>query len=237
VGVSRTCQSDRELTRELQYIYHQIVSLLNLTQLNHIFQHKQNYDLGRLLTGSEHLTDNLLCLLDHDPGLLVSTVTCLHLASSTSDLVSPRLPTPRTWSSPSSSLGTAWSPWYARRTSTCTIWTCTCSSTWWASSFHEGEGWTPICHSKFSTAGFFHTHISYLELASDLCLILVSADREEFFNLFDCKHRFLEQLSQRTAYKALNEALKCPSYSVSQVGIPELRHFLYKSKSSGLYTR
>uniref|UniRef100_A0A8C7EZ44 Vacuolar fusion protein MON1 homolog n=1 Tax=Oncorhynchus kisutch TaxID=8019 RepID=A0A8C7EZ44_ONCKI len=161
VGVSQTCQSDRELTRELQYIYYQIVSLLNLTQLNHIFQHKQNYDLGRLLTGFEHLTDNLLRLLDRDPGLLVSTVTCLPLASSTSDLVSSRL------------------------TSTCTIWTCTCSSTWWASSFHEGEGWTPICHTKFSTAGFFHTHISYLEPASDLCLILVSADREEFFNLSD----------------------------------------------------
>uniref|UniRef100_A0A8C8HKU2 Vacuolar fusion protein MON1 homolog n=1 Tax=Oncorhynchus tshawytscha TaxID=74940 RepID=A0A8C8HKU2_ONCTS len=219
VGVSQTCQSDRELTRELQYIYYQI-----------------NYDLGRLLTGSEHLTDNLLRLLDRDLGLLVSTVTCLPLASSTSDLVSSRLPRPRTWSSPSSWLGTAWSPWYARRTSTCTIWTCTCSSTWWASSFHEGEGWTPICHPKFSTAGFFHTHISYLEPASDLCLILVSADREEFFNLSDCKHRFLERLSKRTAYKALKEALKCPSYSVSQVGIPELRHFLYKSKTSGIYT-
>uniref|UniRef100_A0A8C7C406 Vacuolar fusion protein MON1 homolog n=1 Tax=Oncorhynchus kisutch TaxID=8019 RepID=A0A8C7C406_ONCKI len=160
VGVSQTCQSDRELTRELQYIYYQIVSLLNLTQLNHIFQHKQNYDLGRLLTGFEHLTDNLLRLLDRDPGLLVSTVTCLPLAAKTKNLVF-------------SILGT------------CTIWTCTCSSTWWASSFHEGEGWTPICHTKFSTAGFFHTHISYLEPASDLCLILVSADREEFFNLSD----------------------------------------------------
>uniref|UniRef100_A0A8C7R4A6 Vacuolar fusion protein MON1 homolog n=1 Tax=Oncorhynchus mykiss TaxID=8022 RepID=A0A8C7R4A6_ONCMY len=192
VGVSRTCQSDRELTRELQYIYYQIVRQLNLTQLNHIFQHKQNYDLGRLLTGSEHLTDNLLRLLDRDPGLLVSTVTCLPLASSTSDLVSSRLPRPRTWSFPSSWLGTAWSLWYARRTS-----------------------WTPICHPKFSTAGFFHTHISYLELASDLCFILVSADREEFFYLSDCKHCFLERLSQCTAYKALKEALKCPSYSVN----------------------
>uniref|UniRef100_A0A674CDF3 Vacuolar fusion protein MON1 homolog n=1 Tax=Salmo trutta TaxID=8032 RepID=A0A674CDF3_SALTR len=234
VGVSRTCQSDRELTRELQYIYYQIVSLLTLTQLNHIFQHKQNYELGRLLTGSEHLTD--ICW----------TVT--RACSSALSLASPfpaspvtwsppacRLPRPRTWSSPSSWLGTAWSRWYARRTSTCTTWTCTCSSTWRASSFREGEGRMPICHPKFNTAGFFHTHISYLEPAFDLCLILVSADREDFFNLSDCKHRFLERLSQCTAYKAL-EALKCPSYSVSQVGIPELRHFLYKSKTSGLYT-
>ncbi|CAB1314740.1 unnamed protein product, partial [Coregonus sp. 'balchen'] len=85
VGVSRTCQSDRELTRELQNIYYQIVSQLTLTQLNHIFQHKQNYNLCCLLAGSEHLTDN------RDPGLLLSTVTCLPLASSTCDLVSSSL--------------------------------------------------------------------------------------------------------------------------------------------------
>ncbi|MED6280754.1 hypothetical protein CHARACLAT_014058 [Characodon lateralis] len=52
----------------------------------------------------------------------------------------------------------------------------------------------------------------------------------------DCKQRFMERLSKRSAYQAMKDALKCPIYSVAQVGIPELRHFLYKSKSSGLYT-
>ncbi|KAK2862547.1 hypothetical protein Q5P01_002080 [Channa striata] len=52
----------------------------------------------------------------------------------------------------------------------------------------------------------------------------------------ECKQRFLERLTKRSAYQAMKDALKCPSYSVAQVGIPELRHFLYKSKSSGLYT-
>ncbi|KAK2862546.1 hypothetical protein Q5P01_002079 [Channa striata] len=91
VGVSQTCQSDKELLRELHYIYYQIVSLLTLTQLNHIFQHKQNYDLRRLLAGSEYLTDNLLHRLDRDPGLLLSAVTCLPLASSARDVVSASL--------------------------------------------------------------------------------------------------------------------------------------------------
>ena len=109
-----------------------------------------------------------------------------------------------------------------------------CSS---SSSFREGEGWTPICLPKFNSAGFFHAHISYLEPASELCLILVSTDREEFFSLSDCKQRFLERLRKRNAYQALKEAVKTPSYSVDLVGIPELRHFLYKSKSSGLFTR
>uniref|UniRef100_A0A3P8ZGQ2 Vacuolar fusion protein MON1 homolog n=1 Tax=Esox lucius TaxID=8010 RepID=A0A3P8ZGQ2_ESOLU len=240
VGVSRTCQSDLELTRELQYIYYQIVSLLTLTQLNHIFQHKQNYDLRRLLAGSEHLTDNLLQMLDRDPGLLLSAVTCLPLASSTRDLVSSSLQAAKAKNLVFSILLAGdrlvtlvrKKDQYLHHMDLHLLFNLVGSS----SSFREGEGWTPICLPKFNTAGFFHAHISYLEPASDLCLILVSTDREDFFNLSECKHRFLERLSRRSAYQALKEALKCPSYSVTQVGIPELRHFLYKSKSSGLYT-
>ncbi|KAM7005590.1 vacuolar fusion protein MON1 homolog A [Tautogolabrus adspersus] len=240
VAVSRTCQSDKELLRELQYIYYQIVSLLTLTQLNHIFKHKQNYDLRRLLAGSEYLTDNLLHRLDRDPGLLLSAVTCLPLSSSTRDVVSSSLQAAKAINLVFSILLAGdrlvtlvrKKDQFLHHIDLNLVFNLVCSS----SSFREGEGWTPICLPKFNTAGFFHAHISYLEPASDLCLILVSTDREDFFNMSDCKQRFLERLNKRSAYQALKEALKCPSYSVEQVGIPELRHFLYKSKSSGLYT-
>ncbi|KAF0035310.1 hypothetical protein F2P81_013068 [Scophthalmus maximus] len=240
VGVSRTCQSDKELLRELQYIYYQIVSLLTLTQLNHIFKHKQNYDLRRLLAGSEYLTDNLLHRLDRDPGLLLSAVTCLPLASSARDVVSSSLQAAKSKSLVFSILLAGdrlvtlvrKKDQFLHHIDLHLVFNLVGSS----SAFREGEGWTPICLPKFNTAGFFHAHISYLEPASELCLILVSTDREDFFNMSDCKKRFLERLSKRSAYQALKEALKCPSYPVAQVGIPELRHFLYKSKSSGLYT-
>lgn len=240
VGVSKTCQSDKELLRELQYIYYQIVSLLTLTQLNHIFQHKQNYDLRRLLAGSEYLTDNLLNRLDKDPGLLISAVTCLPLASSVRDVVSSSLQAAKSKNLVFSILLAGdqlvtlvrKKDQFLHHIDLHLVFNLVGSS----SSFREGEGWTPICLPKFNTAGFFHAHISYLEPGSELCLILVSTDREDFFNMSDCKKRFLERLSKRSAYQALKEALKCRSYSVEQVGIPELRHFLYKSKSSGLYT-
>ncbi|KAM4588856.1 vacuolar fusion protein MON1 homolog A [Odontesthes bonariensis] len=240
VGVSRTCQSDKELQRELQYIYYQIVSLLTLTQLNHIFQHKQNYDLRRLLAGSEYLTDNLLHRLERDPGLLLSAVTCLPLASSARDVVSSSLQAAKSKSLVFSILLAGdrlvtlvrKKDQFLHHIDLHLVFNLVGSS----SSFREGEGWTPICLPKFNTAGFFHAHISYLEPGSQLCLILVSTDREDFFNMSDCKQRFMERLSKRSAYQALKEALKCPSYSLTQVGIPELRHFLYKSKSSGLYT-
>ncbi|XP_006630748.1 vacuolar fusion protein MON1 homolog A [Lepisosteus oculatus] len=240
VGVAHTRQSERELTRELLYIYYQIVSLLTLTQLNHIFQRKQNYDLRRLLAGSEHLTDNLLKLLDRDPGLLLCAVSCLPLPSSTRDVISSSLQAAKSKSLVFSILLAGnqlvtlvrKKDQYLHHMDLHLLFNLVGSS----SSFREGEGWTPICLPKFNTAGFFHAHISYLEPASDLCLILVSTDREDFFNLSDCKQRFLERLRRRSAYPALQEATRSPSYPVSQVGIPELRHFVYKSKSSGLYT-
>uniref|UniRef100_H3CPF4 Vacuolar fusion protein MON1 homolog n=1 Tax=Tetraodon nigroviridis TaxID=99883 RepID=H3CPF4_TETNG len=240
VGVSQTPQSEKELLRELQYIYYQIVSLLTLTQLNHIFQRKQNYDLRRLLAGSEYLTDNLLHRLDRDPGLLLSAVTCLPLPSSVRDVVSSSLQAAKAKDLVFSILlaGDRLVTLVRKRDQFLhhidlhLVLNLVGSS----SSFREGEGWTPICLPKFNTAGFFHAHISYLEPASELCLILVSTEREDFFNMSNCKRRFLERLTRRSAYQALKEALKCPSYSVEQVGIPELRHFLYKSKSSGLYT-
>ncbi|XP_030633610.1 vacuolar fusion protein MON1 homolog A [Chanos chanos] len=240
VGVSKTAQSDRELTRELQYVYYQIVSLLTLTQLNHVFQHKQNYDLRRLLAGSEHLTDNLLRLLDRDPGLLLSAVMCLPLSSSARDVVSSSLQAAKAKSLVFSILIAGnrlvtlvrKKDQFLHHMDLHLLFNLVNSS----SSFREGEGWTPVCLPKFNTAGFFHAHISYVEPASDLCLILVSTDREDFFNLSDCKRRFLERLRKRSAYQVLQEALRAPTYSVSQVGIPELRHFVYKSKSSGLYT-
>uniref|UniRef100_A0A3Q3QEV0 Vacuolar fusion protein MON1 homolog n=1 Tax=Monopterus albus TaxID=43700 RepID=A0A3Q3QEV0_MONAL len=233
VGVSQSCQSDRELLRELHYIYYQIVSLLTLTQLNHIFQLKQNYDLRRLLAGSEYLTDNLLHRLDRDPALLLSAVT-------RPDVVSASLQAAKAKSLVFSILLAGdrlitlvkKKDQFLHHIDLHLVFNLVGSS----SSFREGEAWTPICLPKFNMEGFFHAHISYLEPASELCLILVSTDREDFFNMSECKQRFLERLSKRSAYLAMKEALKCPSYPVAQVGIPELRHFLYKSKSSGLYT-
>lgn len=106
-----------------------------------------------------------------------------------------------------------------------------------SSAFREGEGWTPVCLPKFSTSGFFHAHVSYLLPGTRLCLVLVSTDREDFFTLSACKRRFLERLQKRSAFQVLQEALSNPTYPVAQVAIPQLTHFVYKSKSSGLYTR
>ncbi|XP_074861162.1 vacuolar fusion protein MON1 homolog A [Carettochelys insculpta] len=240
VAVARTRQSEQEIAHELLYIYYQILSLLTWTQLHHLFQQKQNYDLRRLLAGSERITDNLLDLMARDPSFLMGAARCLPMAAGLRDTVSSCLQQARAKSLVFSIL-------IARNQLVSLVrrkdqvlhpidlhllFNLISSS----SSFREGEAWTPICLPKFNSSSFFHTHISYLEPDTDLCLLLVSANREDFFTVSDCKRRFQERLRRRGVAHALQEALRSPFYSASQVGIPDLRHFIYKSKSSGLFT-
>ncbi|KAJ7419536.1 Vacuolar fusion protein MON1 A [Pitangus sulphuratus] len=240
VAVARTQQSEQEIAHELLYIYYQILSLLTWTQLNHIFQQKQNYDLRRLLAGSERITDNLLDLMAHDPSFLMGAVRCLPLAASVRDAVSSSLQQAKAKSLVFSILLSGnqlvslvrKKDQFLHPIDLHLLFNLISSS----SSFREGEAWTPICLPKFNSSGFFHAHISYLEQEMDLCLLLVSTDREDFFTVSDCKRRFQERLRRRGVHHALQEALRTPFYSVAQVGIPDLRHFIYKSKSSGLFT-
>ncbi|XP_006007695.1 vacuolar fusion protein MON1 homolog A [Latimeria chalumnae] len=240
VGVARTCQSEQDIARELLYIYYQIISLLTFTQLTRIFEQKQNYDLRRLLAGSERITDNLLNLMDQDPSFLMSAVRCLPLATSTREAISSSLQQAKAKNLVFSILLSRnqlvtlvrKKDQFLHHVDLHLLVNLISSST----SFREGEAWTPICLPKFNCNGFFHAHISYLDQVTDLCLLLISTDREDFFNISNCKRRFLERIKKRSTYQALQDSLQNPTYSCTQVGIPDLRHFIYKSRSSGLFT-
>ncbi|KAG8128361.1 hypothetical protein E2320_015202 [Naja naja] len=240
VAVAQTRQSEQEIAQELLYIYYQIVSLLTLTQLNRIFQQKQNYDLRRLLAGSERITDNLVDLMARDPSFLMGAARCLPMAAGVRDVVSACLQQAKAKSLVFAILLSKNQlvslvrkrDQFLHPIDLHLLFNLISSS----SSFREGEGWTPICLPKFNSNGFFHAHISYLEPNVDLCLVLISTDREDFFTVSHCKQKFQERLKKRGVQHALLEAVRTPFYSVSQVGIPDLRHFIYKSKSSGLFT-
>ncbi|XP_044307035.1 vacuolar fusion protein MON1 homolog A isoform X1 [Varanus komodoensis] len=240
VAVAQTRQSEQEIAQELLYIYYQMVSLLTWTQLNRIFQQKQNYDLRRLLAGSERITDNLLDLMARDPSFLMGAARCVPMAAGVRDAVSSCLQQAKAKSlvfgillSKNQLVSLVRKKEQFLHPIDLHLLFNLISS---CSSFREGEAWTPICLPKFNSSGFFHAHISYLEQDVDLCLLLISTDREDFFTMSNCKRKFQERLKKRGVYHALLEALRTPFYCASQVGLPDLRHFIYKSKSSGLFT-
>lgn len=59
-------------------------------------------------------------------------------------------------------------------------------------SFKASESWTPICLPKFDSNGFLHAHISYLTDGCDACLLLMSTERDVFFDLQEAKQKITE---------------------------------------------
>lgn len=120
-------------------------------------------------------------------------------------------------------------------------------------SFKSAESWTPICLPKFDSDGFLHAHVSYLSEDCQACLLLLSVEKDDFFILSEAKQKITEvqskfasvspfsrsidstflfqKLRRSNVLKAINDAMNSRGINLRSIGIPEIRHFLYKSKS------
>lgn len=97
-------------------------------------------------------------------------------------------------------------------------------------SFQTGESWYPICLPKFNANGYLHAYVSYLAEESDICLLIFSVEKDVFFELSEIKKRITEKLTKNNSLQAINEALAQKEICLKTIGVPEVRHFLYKSK-------
>lgn len=83
--------------------------------------------------------------------------------------------------------------------------------------------------------GYLHAHVSYLSEDCQACLLLLSVDRDVFFTLSDAKKRITEKLRRTHCLEALSEEINKQTngkFNLTSIGIPELRHFLYKPRST-----
>jgi hypothetical protein len=81
------------------------------------------------------------------------------------------------------------------------------------------ESWMPICLPKFNDRGFVHAYVSYVTPqypapASNLCLVLVSPDRDKFFELSECRKSIVQHMTQSGALFLLQEAIRKSEYSI-----------------------
>ncbi|XP_073496478.1 vacuolar fusion protein MON1 homolog B-like isoform X2 [Phyllobates terribilis] len=236
VSVSRAPQSEEQLRKELQYVYYQIISMLTQASVARIFERKKNYDLRRLLTGSEKILDSLLDLLDTDPGFLLGAVRCVALPSPLRDSLSSILTKAITPNLVFSIL-VAEQQLVTVVQERAVIEDCRLDPAdlqlllnliGASSAFQAGEIWTPICLPRFNPDGYFYAYISYLDPDCTVCLVLLSTDKESFYAVSGCKRKIQESMEAQNSLQALAGALRCCSYSASLVGVPELLHFVYK---------
>ncbi|GFR72861.1 vacuolar fusion protein MON1 homolog A-like [Elysia marginata] len=241
VGVTRGRESTQQMLLQLTYMYNQVISVLTHNTLVRTFKAHRNFDLRRPLSGAEKFFDNLLNLMDVEPGLLLTSVRCLPLDSSVREIVSQTIVQHAKVKDLVFALIIAQNQlvalvrmkrYYLHPMDLHLIINLINAS----ESFKAAESWTPICLPKFDATGFLQAYVSYLDEDCQSCLLLLSVDIEAFYTLSECRAKIKERLVRYNALTAISNSLQRHSYSVQQCSIGDLRHFLYKARSTAQYT-
>ncbi|XP_033631186.1 protein SAND-like [Asterias rubens] len=239
VAVSRTHESQQQLLMQLTYVYNQVLSVLTFSQLSRVLETRKNYDLRRLLSGTEKFLDNLLNLIDQDPSFLLTAVRCLPLDNTIRDIIGHSMQSAKIKDLvfailiADNQLVTLcrMKKYVLHPADLHLVFNLLNAST----SFQTADSWIPICLPKFDSTGFLHAHISYLD-NSKACLLLLTVDKMMFFELAQCKEKILEKLKKHNCLEAITKAIADGGYRCREVGISDLRHFIYKSKSTAQFT-
>ncbi|KAL3288658.1 hypothetical protein HHI36_003091 [Cryptolaemus montrouzieri] len=241
VAVSRKQESVPQLQSQLNYIYNQIASILTTSKLIKIYEQRQNYDLRRLLSGVERLINHLLDFCESEPAFLLKAVQCLSLSSSVRGNISSAI-----ISSCSKIKNIVFAillannklitlvrmKKYSLHPSDLHLIFNLVQAT---ESFKTGESWAPICLPRFDSSGFLYGYVSYLAEDCQACLLLLTVEREVFHTLAEAKQRIVEKLRRNNCLEAINDSLAKPDLSCVSSGFIEVRHYLYKAKSTAQF--
>jgi len=242
VAVSRGMETVTQLIVQLTYMYHQVLSVVTLGHLTRIFEEKKNFDLRKMLAGSERLLDSLTLNMQKDASFMLSAVRVLNMMPTTRDNIS-------------SVIGQSCNKvknlvfailiadnrlialvrmkkYFIHPADLHLIFNLVNSS----ESFKHSENWTPICLPKFDSSGFMHAHVSYLTENCPACLLMLTVERDAFFELSAAKQKIVTGLEKSGALKIINDSIENCRYVPSDIGISDIKHFLYKSKTTAQFT-
>ncbi|XP_022222411.1 LOW QUALITY PROTEIN: vacuolar fusion protein MON1 homolog A [Drosophila obscura] len=248
VAATRTNMSVQQLHLQLGDVYNQILSILTYSHMTKIFEKRKNFDLRRLLSGSERLFFNLLAndsssarVSNNIFTFLTNSIRVFPLSTTVRSQITSAIQ-----SNCSKIKNLVFAVLIANNKLIALVRMkkysihpadlrlifnlVECSE-----SFKSSENWSPICLPKFDMNGYLHAHVSYLADDCQACLLLLSVDRDAFFTLAEAKAKITEKLRRSHCLEAINEELQQPFNAklYQQVlGIPELRHFLYKPKTT-----
>ncbi|WVR04506.1 hypothetical protein IAU60_001510 [Kwoniella sp. DSM 27419] len=231
--VSDWGEPEHVLRSHLDYIHLQILSVVSSTQLSRVFQRRSNFDLSRLLEGSETFLKKLIDTAQYDFSYLTSTLQPLRMSPALRDNAAAALMPPSKFKDllyvlliAGGHIVTLLRPRkHSIHPSDLHLLLNTLAS---STTLRSSETWLPICFPKFNPAGFVHAYVSYVD--DDVGLVFVSADRDAFEELRGWKAIVLEKLEADKSLPRIKDAIPLHPYTVAAVGCPGLRHFIYKSR-------
>ena len=85
-------------------------------------------------------------------------------------------------------------------------------------------------------SGFMHAHVSYLVEGSPVCLFMLTVERDIFFALSEARLKIVKALEKAGSIKKMEDLLQDQErLKSSTIGIPEIRHYSYKSKTTAQF--
>ncbi|CUS12661.1 unnamed protein product [Tuber aestivum] len=242
VAISSMGESDSQLRSQLDALYTQVLSTLTLSQLNKIFAQRENFDLRRLLGGTEVFLDGLSDAMTlGSPQVLLSALECVKMRKSHREKINSILLKHR---SPSLLYGLVIADGRMvsvlrpkRHSLHPPDLQLLFSMLFNATTFRDGgEHWTPICLPKFNSKGFLHAYIHFFR--KEVAVVLISANKDAFFEMREMKEVVVEQLEKAGSIKIIEAAVSNGRYTATDVLSPgtPIRHFLYRSKNNVQFT-
>lgn len=253
VAVSRLGESDSQLRAQLEALYMQILSTLTLPTLTKIFVHRPSTDLRMPLQGTETLLSSLADNFTKGSATaLLGSLECLRLRKSQRHAINNiflklraekllyglivaggRLVSvirPRRHSLHPSDLQLIFNMLFESD----------------GIKAGGGENWVPLCLPAFNNQGYLYMYVSFFDdgeaeqpgeshggAEEQIAMILISADKESFFDLKKMRDDVAQQLAKTGSLAVVKAAVKAGRPTTGLItGGHQLGHFLYKSKAN-----
>ncbi|KIO25653.1 hypothetical protein M407DRAFT_75427 [Tulasnella calospora MUT 4182] len=224
----------------LEYLHLQILSVVTGSQLSRIFEKRTNFDLRRLLDGTERFLHSLLTQLELDMGMITSSLNVVRIDPLVRAKVAEVMVPPKDLKDTlyilllaDSRVVTLVRPKkHSVHPADLHILLNTLSRSSLSSvTGPDASTWLPICLPKFNPNGFLHTYVSYLVEPDTISLAIVTADREGFEKVRDWASKVISSLTTKALLTPVFNAAKTQDILCTSLGIPGLRHFIYKSRN------
>lgn len=223
IAVDKLGQTEPQLRAQLDLLYTQILSTLTKSQLSKVFKGRTNFDLRSLLGGTEVFLDALTREMSFgSPRILLGALECLRLRKSVRSkmhtilsesrsksllygmiVADSRLVAvirPRRHSLHPPDLHLIFSMLYNTQTF----------------SKGSGEHWVPICLPKFNSTGFLYAYIHFFS-PPDVALVLISADKNAFFELQGVKEKVVQDLQTQNLISPILSSLSRGRYRTIEI--------------------
>lgn len=259
VAISKLNESESQLRSQLDALYMQILSTLTLPTLKSIFAHRPSSDLRKPLQGTEPLLSSLADTFTlGSPSTLLGSLECLKLRKSERHAINNaflKLRADKLLYGLIVAGGKLVSVIRPRRHSLHPSDLQLIFNMLFQSDGIKGgggENWVPICLPAFNNKGYLYMYVSFFEdqmegqtVSADsgdpdaqksneeMAMILVSADKESFFELKQMRDDVARVLTKSGSLAIIRKAASSGRPVISQVAPgSQVSHFLYKSRAN-----